>query len=46
MQKGSPKALESISDLLVYCEKEEPDFLFSKSGLKKTSTIILSGSKF
>lgn len=46
MQKGNLKTLKTVSDLLVYSEKEAADFLFSKLGLKKTSIIILSGSKF
>lgn len=47
MQKGNLKnlkTLKTVSDLLVYSEKEAADFLFSKLGLKKTSIIILSGS--
>lgn len=38
MQKVRPKALKSVSDSLVFCEKEKADFSFSKSGLK----ILLS----
>lgn len=35
MQKGNLKTLKSVSDLLVYREKEAADFFIFQAGLKK-----------
>lgn len=43
MEKGSPKALKSDSDFLVYCEKEEADFCFPSQAERRLLSLFSVG---